>query len=106
MKMRLSLDGHLSFRCRNRWEALTPTEDSAVRHCGDCDHQVHWCDSDAALKALSKAGSCIAIDPEYLNLPAHSEPMVGRPLLPQDVPDCSSHGVYDAPPTRPSKANR
>lgn len=49
------------FRCPNLWETLTPTEESGVRHCGDCQQTVHYCDTVELVELHAKMGDCIAV---------------------------------------------
>lgn len=48
------------FKCRQTWDALTPTEQDDVRHCATCDHHVYYCQTDADLLAHAEAGHCVA----------------------------------------------
>jgi hypothetical protein len=83
---------YLSFKCRKQWAGLTPTDDSSIRHCGDCDKRVHWCDSDAKLATLSAAGACVALDPKYVETRV---PVLGQSIEPEFLPKCSEHQRAD-----------
>lgn len=71
--------------CPQRWESLAPTDELGVRHCGQCDQQVHFCTTDAETVAHAQAGHCIARE-----MPDSSEMRavyVGQPVgLPPETP--------------------
>lgn len=46
--------------CPQQWDALAPTEDPGIRHCGGCDQRVYFCETDAETQAHARAGHCIA----------------------------------------------
>lgn len=46
--------------CPQQWDALTPTGEPGVRHCGGCDRRVYLCETDAETQAHARAGHCIA----------------------------------------------
>lgn len=49
------------YRCPNRWETLSPTEEAGCRYCGDCRRNVYFCDSAEAVKRHARHGDCIAV---------------------------------------------
>lgn len=49
-----------TFQCPKAWEALTPTDDAAVRHCGSCDQPVFFCSSLAQIRTHAAAERCVA----------------------------------------------
>lgn len=58
------------FVCSRRWEELAPTGDERVRHCGHCDQDVYFCESDQETIAHARAGPCIARErPDGSELP-------------------------------------
>jgi hypothetical protein len=64
--------------CPQRWEALTPTEEPGVRHCGRCDQRVYICSSDEEAVTHARAGHCIAREmPDASELP---RVYVGQPV--------------------------
>ncbi len=71
--------------CPQLWEELTPTDESSVRHCGQCDQRVYFCTTDAETIAHAGAGHCIARE-----MPDSSEMRavyVGQPVgLPSETP--------------------
>ena len=57
--------------CPLQWEALAPTDDPCVRHCGQCDRRVYYCTTDAETVAHAEAGHCIAREvPDASEVPA------------------------------------
>jgi hypothetical protein len=42
----------LSFICEQKWEDLAETDKDAIRHCDECNTDVHWCDSLKELGAM------------------------------------------------------
>jgi hypothetical protein len=58
----------IAFRkqCPQRWEALSPTDQPAVRHCGECDRQVHLCTTSEDAAVHARAGHCIALAVESM----------------------------------------
>jgi uncharacterized protein (TIGR02996 family) len=57
------------YRCPQRWDTLLPTDDSAVRHCSQCQRNVHYCRSAQEAHRLADAGECVAIDSRLVRLP-------------------------------------
>jgi hypothetical protein len=68
----------LEFVCIREWDWLRRTRRDDVRHCSQCQRDVHLCVDDAAIKAAAEAGHCIAI------------PIVDHPLNPLDPQRTSS----------------
>ena len=54
----------LSFEviCPMTWKDMTPTENTKVRHCSQCDQTVHYCDNLAEAREHANKGNCIGID--------------------------------------------
>ena len=50
-----------AFRCTQTWDSLSPTNDSSVRYCKDCDRGVHLCRTDSELTDAIKQNYCVAI---------------------------------------------
>ncbi|MGI9310829.1 MAG: hypothetical protein ACR2P7_04750 [bacterium] len=48
------------FKCPQDWNALTPTAEARIRHCGVCERQVHWCASEAEMTTRARRGECVA----------------------------------------------
>jgi uncharacterized protein (TIGR02996 family) len=49
-------------RCPKRWSSLTPTGDSAVRHCSACDKPVHYCVDLDEIRRHARERACVAFD--------------------------------------------
>lgn len=50
------------FVCDKRWDELTATDDDAVRSCGQCKENVHYCDTITEARQSAALGRCIAVD--------------------------------------------
>src|SRR5262245_45813438 len=53
--------GLLSFKCPRWWDHLAPTDAANVRHCAECQRDVHLCASPEEFVAHGKLGHCVAI---------------------------------------------
>ena len=73
--------------CPQQWEALTPTDQPSVRHCGQCDHDVYLCSNDEETLSHARAGHCVAREiPDESELPRVY--VVGRPKhVPPGTPE-------------------
>ena len=71
--------------CLQQWEALTVTDQTTVRYCGQCNQNVYLCSTDDETLAHAKAGHCIAREiPDASELPSV---YVGQP---KDVPSVTA----------------
>jgi hypothetical protein len=52
---------HFQVRCEKDWLALSPTTQSRVRHCGNCQEDVYLCESHRELAEDAALGHCVAI---------------------------------------------
>lgn len=69
--------------CPKTWGALAETPDPAVRHCSECQQDVHLCTTDEETIAHARAGHCIAREvPDASELPRL---VVGRSSRPIEV---------------------
>jgi len=59
-KSRWVVECTFRYRCPRQWERLVPTTDPDIRHCGQCDRDVYFCDDERAFMAHVRAGHCIA----------------------------------------------
>ena len=57
------------YQCPQRWDMLTPTGDPAIRHCSECQQDVHYTRSGREARRLADAGMCVAIDSRLARLP-------------------------------------
>jgi hypothetical protein len=53
-----------AFRCDRRWDDLIATRDPDVKFCGECQQEVFFCHTDAALADAIVRNRCIAIHVE------------------------------------------
>ena len=59
-KVRWVVECVFHYQCPRRWENLVPTGNPDVRHCGQCDRDVYFCDDKESFMAHVGAGHCIA----------------------------------------------
>ena len=52
---------HFRLQCPKSWSSLEPTGDPRVRHCPECQCDVHWCENDVVAQALAGEGKCVAL---------------------------------------------
>ena len=52
----------LEMVCDRRWEDLAPTAQEGVRHCAECETEVHFCHSIEELLAHAKLDHCVAFN--------------------------------------------
>jgi hypothetical protein len=67
--------------CPIDWEALDPSADPAVRHCKQCDEDVHLCTTPARFIEMARRKECVAL-PASLHIPDDASTkvqMLGRP---------------------------
>jgi uncharacterized protein (TIGR02996 family) len=57
------------YACPQRWDNLRLTEDPAIRHCAECDRNVHYCENPREAENLADAGECVAIDSRRARIP-------------------------------------
>ena len=50
------------FVCDRGWEDMSPTDESAVRHCAQCDEAVHYCATLTEARKHAERGHCVAVD--------------------------------------------
>lgn len=55
------------FKCPLRWEALAGTDAPDVRHCDQCNRQVHFCTDLGDVKRNARAGNCVAFSAMLLH---------------------------------------
>ncbi len=51
-----------TFQCTAQWGDMKPTKIKSVRHCGDCQRDVHYCATYDELKAAVDKNYCVAVD--------------------------------------------
>lgn len=52
-----------SFTCLQEWDAMEPTADERVRHCGTCTREVYLCQTEEESAAHGLVGLCVAMAP-------------------------------------------
>ena len=52
-----------AYECPKDWAALTLTDDEKVRHCGQCQRNVHFCETIFEARHHAWAGECVAVAP-------------------------------------------
>ena len=55
------IDCHFLFKCPQRWDRLQPTAEERVRHCTECDRDVHLALTEEEFQRHRDAGHCIAV---------------------------------------------
>ena len=62
---KVGTEGHIacafSFRCPQSWSKLMNTHNPSVRHCTECDRDVHLVWSQAMYDECAKQGHCVAV---------------------------------------------
>jgi len=53
------------YQCDKSWNDLEPTNDSNIRHCNKCNHQVHYCPNPETLMNAIQSKLCVAVDIEH-----------------------------------------
>jgi hypothetical protein len=48
-------------QCPRNWSALELTVDTRVRHCSECQNEVHWCENDVVAQRLGCQGKRVAL---------------------------------------------
>jgi len=68
--------------CPKRWAELTRTERGGVRHCDQCDLNVHYCRTEEAGRRHARMGHCIAMLPPEGGGWRPDRMLMGRPRRP------------------------
>lgn len=69
----------MKFTCPRTWEGLQPTADSDIRHCTQCNEDVHFCRTDEETLRHARAGHCIAREEPHPDELPHL--VLGRPAV-------------------------
>ena len=87
--MRPVVNCPLEMVCDRKWDDLIELPDAAVRHCTECETEVHFCHSIEDLLAHAKQGHCVAFNlVEDDRARGSPHPLVGFPGDP-DTPSRS-----------------
>ena len=80
-------DINFEFECPQVWSHLSPTEDSDVRMCEQCQSPVFFCQSVPEANSMAQAGACVAIDSTLRRKPGDVKGgigfMLGRVMVPK-----------------------
>lgn len=69
-----------AYRCDRQWSKLKKTRDPDVRYCGDCQREVFFCHTDAALVEAIALNRCVAINVDnHLGHSRCAPPEMGLP---------------------------
>lgn len=91
---RCGIEVRWQLRCPRSWDALTPTPDADVRHCGECNERVYFCRDDHETLAQARAGHCIAREePSEDALPRI---VLGRSVVIRQVTDAQEAALAHA----------
>ena len=52
----------LEMVCDRKWDDLAPTAQEGVRHCTECEAEVHFCHSIEELLVHARLGHCVAFN--------------------------------------------
>lgn len=63
MKDRKNEQYVFKFECAESWENLTETADENIRHCGQCDKNVHLARNAEEFNTNAEKGNCIYVAP-------------------------------------------
>jgi len=55
------IECQLSFKCPRTWGKLTPTETEGIRHCSECDRDVHLALTEINFRRHADDGHCVAV---------------------------------------------
>ena len=50
-----------TFRCPQTWDRLTPTENAGIRHCSECERDVHLALTEEDFRQYGEEGKCVAV---------------------------------------------
>lgn len=50
-----------SFRCPKTWEHLSPTDNVGIRHCPECNRDVHLALTEQDFREYAMKGRCVAV---------------------------------------------
>lgn len=73
-----------SFKCPKTWERLSPTDIASIRHCSECDRNVHLALTEEDFRRHADRGRCVAVRVVTPNASDKAKPvyMVGSPGAP------------------------
>ena len=77
-----------AFKCPKAWGCLEPTADEGVRHCPECDRDVHLALTEADFRRHADEGHCVAVRVLQVNVPKEDRKevfMVGNAEVPYNA---------------------
>ena len=77
---RISCD--FSFQCPKTWERLSPTGHDGIRHCPECDRDVHLALTEEVFRQHASEGLCVVVRVLQVNVPEEDREevfMLGNP---------------------------
>ena len=54
----------IQYRCDTTWDSLIETDKPKLRHCKNCNENVHLCNSSTEIEDAIRQNKCIAISPQ------------------------------------------
>jgi uncharacterized protein (TIGR02996 family) len=63
----------MKFKCPMAWEALASTDNSNIRHCGECKRNVYFCGNIDEVRYRGQRGDCVAFSPRLVRARAIDE---------------------------------
>lgn len=79
------LNCKLDFECPQQWANLTPTDDSGVQYCQQCQKNVYLCLTQAELDTALAQGKCVSFFDLNSILPKNPNPELMERLVSVDV---------------------
>jgi len=58
-EVRIACD--FSFQCSKTWEYLSPTDNAGIRHCQECNRDVHLALTEEDFRRYAEGGYCVAV---------------------------------------------
>ncbi len=55
------IDCQLAFRCPRTWGQLSPTKTDGIRHCSECERDVHLALTAEDFRRRAEVGQCVAV---------------------------------------------
>ncbi len=77
---RISCD--FSFQCPKTWERLSPTDHAGIRHCSECNRDVHLALTEEVFRQHASEGLYVAVRVLQINVPEEDSKevfMAGNP---------------------------
>ena len=55
------IECEFAFKCPKTWDRLAPSIDAGIRHCSECDRDVHLALTQEDLRKHADKGHCVAV---------------------------------------------